>query len=681
MTAKHPTFIVRNGEGSRYLFRSIIPRDLRQKVNNAKELRISLKTGLKSEAKRLAYSLKIQLDRIFNDIRYGNISETCVISIKNELREHLDGLQFQNNKGFGDCTKNDGISPPPFWAPPPQKTSFEEAMKLPPDYKLVKEYVSKFKFGDIIKYCEDNDLEFDKDYFPRRHIRRCRENLIKLIDQEIGLDQVARDFAQNIIRNYLLSQEYEGFRQFFTRFGISTKEITEYFRNPDQLDISAIVQRIGEDWDLIEIAQKLGVKYIEREDDNIEEDEPGTDEEKEDTLKKVWDNLKTVEKTTEEVQETITPNTTCHRQSETLPPQSAQPALKAGPLISVVAEEYYEEMKAAQVWSPKSEMEKRSAIGRFVEIVGDIGVDKLSHEVARKYKRTLMKLPSNMRKDPRYRDLSIKEILKLGDVKPIAINTVNNNISTVVALMTWARKNGYVPENYFEGLKVPSKKKAQDERKPFSTRDINRIFKSDLYLKETINSPARYWILLLDLYTGARLNELCQLHVTDIIKEDGLWCIDINDKNDDPADKDNPKKLKNQASERVIPIHPKLIDLGFIKFVRKQKKSKTVRLFPELNLRIDGFSRKVGRWFNESYLRKKVGIKDPEKTFHSFRHTVADVLKQKGILESYISEYLGHSSGDSETFGRYGKQYRPRVLMEEVVERIRYKVDFKVFEK
>ena len=38
MTAKHPTFIVSNGEGSSYLFRTIIPRDIRQYLNNSKEI-------------------------------------------------------------------------------------------------------------------------------------------------------------------------------------------------------------------------------------------------------------------------------------------------------------------------------------------------------------------------------------------------------------------------------------------------------------------------------------------------------------------------------------------------------------------------------------------------------------------------------------------------------------------
>ncbi len=104
-------------------------------------------------------------------------------------------------------------------------------------------------------------------------------------------------------------------------------------------------------------------------------------------------------------------------------------------------------------------------------------------------------------------------------------------------------------------------------------------------------------------------------------------------------------------------------------------------MFPELTLRIGGFSRKVGRWFNESHQRKKVGIDDPDKTFHSFRHTVADGLKQKGVAEVYISELPGHSSGETQSGIRYSDKYRPGVLMEEAVKRIEYQVDFKDLSK
>lgn len=60
---------------------------------------------------------------------------------------------------------------------------------------------------------------------------------------------------------------------------------------------------------------------------------------------------------------------------------------------------------------------------------------------------------------------------------------------------------------------------------------------------------------------------------------------------------------------------------------------------------------------------------------------MSDGLKQKRIQETFVSEYLGHSTGDSETFGRYGKKYRPEALMEEVVKHIDYELDFCLLRK
>jgi len=75
--------------------------------------------------------------------------------------------------------------------------------------------------------------------------------------------------------------------------------------------------------------------------------------------------------------------------------------------------------------------------------------------------------------------------------------------------------------------------------------------------------------------------------------------MDINSKSDDL---ESPKRLKNKASESLIPLHNKLIELGFIDFVKKQRKSKAVRLFPDLYYNInDEHSRKAGRWFNEQH--------------------------------------------------------------------------------
>lgn len=51
-----------------------------------------------------------------------------------------------------------------------------------------------------------------------------------------------------------------------------------------------------------------------------------------------------------------------------------------------------------------------------------------------------------------------------------------------------------------------------------------------------------------------------------------------------------------------------------------------------------------------------------KKDFHSFRHTVAGYLKQKGIDENLVGGLLGHQTGGI-TFCCYGKDFKPDVLV------------------
>lgn len=56
---------------------------------------------------------------------------------------------------------------------------------------------------------------------------------------------------------------------------------------------------------------------------------------------------------------------------------------------------------------------------------------------------------------------------------------------------------------------------------------------------------------------------------------------------------------------------------------------------------------------------------NPKKCFHSFRHTVANQLKQNGISETVIAELLGHKN-DNITTGRYGKNYNVELLADAI---------------
>jgi integrase len=146
---------------------------------------------------------------------------------------------------------------------------------------------------------------------------------------------------------------------------------------------------------------------------------------------------------------------------------------------------------------------------------------------------------------------------------------------------------------------------------------------------------------------------------------DGVPAISIND--------EPPKKLKNSSSRRIIPIHPTLLKLGFLNYVESVRRATTGNgpIFPELTRERDGFSQRVSKWF--ARYKQRCGIDDSSKVFHSFRHTVANHLKQKGVPKEHAAALLGHSDG-SMTYGTYGQKYSASFLVQ-VVEQIRYDLE------
>jgi integrase len=75
---------------------------------------------------------------------------------------------------------------------------------------------------------------------------------------------------------------------------------------------------------------------------------------------------------------------------------------------------------------------------------------------------------------------------------------------------------------------------------------------------------AIYWIPLLSLFTGARCAELCQLETKNIQVIDGIPVIVITNSGEG-------QRLKTWDSERIIPIHSRILELGFMDYVTSQK--------------------------------------------------------------------------------------------------------------
>ncbi|WP_139233996.1 site-specific integrase [Halomonas saccharevitans] len=314
--------------------------------------------------------------------------------------------------------------------------------------------------------------------------------------------------------------------------------------------------------------------------------------------------------------------------------------------------EAYKRQQALEGVSVKTIDDKEFIINLLIRIIGNIQIEAITLDHAKRFREVALQLPPRLNRIKG--DKSLNTIIKEATTN-ITITTYNNYIKYLSSFFAYAVREGYLVNNPFYGMKIKVKQKQNSFRSTFTDDDLAKIFEAIQHQ----NKPFKYWLPYLGLYTGARLNELCQLYTKDIKVIDEIPCIHIQQTMSD-------QHLKTENTERLIPIHSRLINLGFLGYVESLEAGS--RLFPELTQhKKHGYSAQPSKWF--ARLRQSIGlIGEERKDFYSFRHTVADHLKQKQYSENLIGALLGHTTGGISN-NRYGKDFKPKVLFD-VVEAI-----------
>lgn len=217
------------------------------------------------------------------------------------------------------------------------------------------------------------------------------------------------------------------------------------------------------------------------------------------------------------------------------------------------------------------------------------------------------------------------------------------------------------PAERVRGLPAPQRK----PRVGFSSDDLRQIFQSPIYTEDYRpvggGREACFWLPLLALFTGARVEELAQLTVADVVHAPALGhYLDISDEAEHA-------RLKNPSARRRIPLHATLIDCGFLDYAAALPAGGF--LFPDLRPNPRG--RRGGYFSNffSGYLRGEIGIADRRKVFHSFRHTFKDACRRVGIDEAVHDALTGHTASGAGR--RYGNEHYPLQPLFEAISRYR----------
>lgn len=352
-------------------------------------------------------------------------------------------------------------------------------------------------------------------------------------------------------------------------------------------------------------------------------------------------------------------------------------------------------------WKPDEIERQRGRLSCFVEFMGDVKVNQVNdleqgRRIIEKYVAQLQKLPTGpaLRKarneNPGATAPQLVEWADRNNAQRMKTETVREYAEALSQCFRWAMgkdKGSDAGRRYMDRNPVldvvggAREKTARPDqaREAFTDDELLLIFGAEWFQlgggRVTARGeahrkfrPFHYWIPLLAYYTGGRANELAQLYLSDI--QDGeaphiSFQLDAGKPDkleaDDADEWASPgdKSLKTVNSSRIVPIHRRLLELGFLDYVAALREQGFLRLFPELRFdKIKGYGLDARKWFNERFLGEKLKIeRNGKKTLHSLRHNFATAIDRAyGEQADRVQrQLLGHSRGDSLAQKRYTK--------------------------
>lgn len=307
------------------------------------------------------------------------------------------------------------------------------------------------------------------------------------------------------------------------------------------------------------------------------------------------------------------------------------------------------------------------AVRRFAEFTGPVPLADLTRRHLADFAAAFLGLPISG--VPSVRALSFRDAVKHAAAKGlprVSPRTRDQNLVLLKAIMKYAVNEELrpAPDPWANYAPTSAKEKVADRRKRktyvFSRDEMRAIIRhvSATRHHDTID----YWGPLLGAHHGLRIEEYCQARASDFSLEEGIFCFHVTDEGEDQS-------VKTSNSLRTIPIHPKLIELGFQDYVARRRAQGAGFLFLERQRWRDGLAEikpnSYGR-LAEAYGKRfrkhdlpAAGIAGHRVGSHSFRHGWTDLARAAGMNPEHRLALAGRDADSADrildgTEKRYG---------------------------
>ncbi|OUI78042.1 hypothetical protein HK18_10875 [Commensalibacter intestini] len=297
----------------------------------------------------------------------------------------------------------------------------------------------------------------------------------------------------------------------------------------------------------------------------------------------------------------------------------------------------------------------RNSIKRFIECCGDKEIHLYTGLDVGNFKELMEKLPANYGRNPKD-ERTVKQLIEdanTNNLERVSGKSVKNHFSRLSTIWSYYTQRDIVEKNIFSGWRFDSKQKTK--RISWSDEYLKILIEASFDIKSSTSKETYGYIVGVASYTGMRLEEICRIRVEDIKCIHNVTCINICEH--EPLDKkpETAWNPKTEAGERIVPISQKLIDAGFLGYIKKAQDKKEYYIFSDLTF--SGKDNKRSALFQRNFSKHKTKLGIPESTvFHSFRHNISTQLRNipeygdSGLREVWIDSFLGHE-GNSKSVG------------------------------
>jgi len=333
----------------------------------------------------------------------------------------------------------------------------------------------------------------------------------------------------------------------------------------------------------------------------------------------------------------------------------------------------YHEWKAGNEPRPQTAGEYEAAVDDFIDFAGDPTISMIDADMLYDYRDEAAKLPASMPRADRSLPFTARVAKHEGATPKCSPPTLKKRVGALQALLTYAFQQRWTSTNTGSGIRIVGYTKKRRNRRSFEDHELATLCACALFTdpgswntKSRISDVTVFWIFLLCITTGARLEEVGQVALADVRRDGDIVYLDIDEYSEEIDAED--KSVKTEESKRLLPVHQRLIELGFLEYLGALAMLGHTELFPDLKENSVGKRTKEASQKLNRIIDRQVSA-DRRLAFHSLRHAFKAKGNDAGLTDKTLDQICGHAPVS--TGSRYGSEPRIRTIHREL-----HQIDF-----